>query len=133
MHAQAGMETEMSDARRKLGVFPAFHKVAGRPVLVVGEGGEAVAKVRLLGETEALIRIVWRKLSTPKTPISIRSPGPSRYSASAFPRALSALKFGCSAPLVHSVSLDCIWSSESGTGRERMRLRYPSQVSGSST
>jgi uroporphyrin-III C-methyltransferase/precorrin-2 dehydrogenase/sirohydrochlorin ferrochelatase len=27
-------------------------------VLVVGEGGEAVAKVRLLGETEALIRVV---------------------------------------------------------------------------
>jgi uroporphyrin-III C-methyltransferase/precorrin-2 dehydrogenase/sirohydrochlorin ferrochelatase len=45
-------------AQERLSVFPAFHKVAGRPVLVVGEGGEAVAKVRLLGETEALIRVV---------------------------------------------------------------------------
>jgi len=42
----------------RLQVFPAFHKVAGRPVLVVGEGAEAAAKVRLLAETEALIRLV---------------------------------------------------------------------------
>jgi uroporphyrin-III C-methyltransferase / precorrin-2 dehydrogenase / sirohydrochlorin ferrochelatase len=45
-----------SDAR--LSVFPAFHKVAGRPVLVVGEGAEAAAKVRLLLETQANIRVV---------------------------------------------------------------------------
>lgn len=43
---------------RRLSVFPAFHKVAGRPVLVVGDGPEAAAKVRLLGETEAAIRLV---------------------------------------------------------------------------
>ena len=42
----------------RLAVFPAFHKVAGRPVLVVGDGSEAAAKVRLLGETEAAIRLV---------------------------------------------------------------------------
>ena len=42
----------------RLSVFPAFHKVAGRPVLVVGDGPEAAAKVRLLGETEAVIRLV---------------------------------------------------------------------------
>ena len=42
----------------RLAVFPAFHKVAGRPVLVVGEGAEAVAKVRLLQETAAEIRLV---------------------------------------------------------------------------
>jgi uroporphyrin-III C-methyltransferase/precorrin-2 dehydrogenase/sirohydrochlorin ferrochelatase len=42
----------------RLSVFPAFHKVAGRPVLVVGEGAEAVARVRLLSETEAQIRLV---------------------------------------------------------------------------
>jgi uroporphyrin-III C-methyltransferase/precorrin-2 dehydrogenase/sirohydrochlorin ferrochelatase len=42
----------------RLSVFPAFHKVAGRVILVVGEGAEAAAKVRLLLETEAAIRLV---------------------------------------------------------------------------
>jgi uroporphyrin-III C-methyltransferase/precorrin-2 dehydrogenase/sirohydrochlorin ferrochelatase len=42
----------------RLSVFPAFHKVAGRVVLIVGDGGEAAAKVRLLLETEAQIRLV---------------------------------------------------------------------------
>jgi uroporphyrin-III C-methyltransferase/precorrin-2 dehydrogenase/sirohydrochlorin ferrochelatase len=42
----------------RLSVFPAFHKVSGRPVLIVGAGAEAVAKVRLLSETEAAIRVV---------------------------------------------------------------------------
>src|SRR5688500_2208001 len=45
-------------ALQRLSVFPAFHKVAGRPVLVVGDGAEAAAKVRLLGETEAQIRLI---------------------------------------------------------------------------
>ncbi len=40
---------------RKLGVFPAFHKVEGRRVVVVGGGSEAAAKIRLLGETKAQI------------------------------------------------------------------------------
>jgi uroporphyrin-III C-methyltransferase/precorrin-2 dehydrogenase/sirohydrochlorin ferrochelatase len=47
-----------SMASERLSVFPAFHKVAGRPVLVVGDGAEAVAKVRLLRETDAAIRLV---------------------------------------------------------------------------
>jgi len=38
---------------RKLAVFPAFHKVAGRRVLVVGQGEAAAAKLRLLAETSA--------------------------------------------------------------------------------
>lgn len=42
----------------RLSVFPAFHKVAGRPVLVVGDDAAAAAKVRLLRETDALIRLV---------------------------------------------------------------------------
>jgi uroporphyrin-III C-methyltransferase/precorrin-2 dehydrogenase/sirohydrochlorin ferrochelatase len=42
----------------RLSVFPAFHKVSDRVVLVVGEGPEAAAKVRLLLETEARIRLV---------------------------------------------------------------------------
>ncbi len=50
-------------ARERLSVFPAFHKVAGRCVLVVGDGAEAAAKVRLLLETEALIRLVSAKPS----------------------------------------------------------------------
>ena len=41
----------------RLSVFPAFHKVAGRVVLVVGDGTAALAKVRLLLETEAEIRL----------------------------------------------------------------------------
>ncbi|WP_310621496.1 siroheme synthase CysG [Flexibacterium corallicola] len=43
---------------RKLAVFPTFNKVAGRIVLVVGCGDEAAAKVRLLSETQAHIRVV---------------------------------------------------------------------------
>jgi uroporphyrin-III C-methyltransferase/precorrin-2 dehydrogenase/sirohydrochlorin ferrochelatase len=45
----------MSETARKLNVFPAFHKVAGRRVVVVGGGSEAAAKIRLLGETNAEI------------------------------------------------------------------------------
>ncbi|PVB59470.1 siroheme synthase CysG [Labrenzia sp. 011] len=48
------------DAR--LDVFPAFMKVAGRKVLVAGHGGEAAAKVRLLGETNARITVVSRTI-----------------------------------------------------------------------
>lgn len=42
----------------RLDVFPAFHKVADRRVVVVGDGGEAAAKVRLLAETNARIEVV---------------------------------------------------------------------------
>lgn len=38
--------------------FPAFYKVAGRAVLIVGSGAAAAAKARLLGETSAVLRIV---------------------------------------------------------------------------
>ncbi len=50
----------MSAPTRKLNVFPAFHKVAGRRVVVVGGGSEAAAKIRLLGETSAEI-VVYAK------------------------------------------------------------------------
>jgi uroporphyrin-III C-methyltransferase/precorrin-2 dehydrogenase/sirohydrochlorin ferrochelatase len=46
----------------RLDVFPAFMKVAGRRVLVVGHGAEAAAKVRLLGETNARIVVVSREI-----------------------------------------------------------------------
>ena len=49
---------------RKLGVFPAFHKVAGRRVIVVGGGSEAAAKIRLLAETEAHIVVFAPALDT---------------------------------------------------------------------
>lgn len=42
----------------KLDVFPAFHRVKDRRVLVVGSGEEAAAKVRLLSETKARIVVV---------------------------------------------------------------------------
>lgn len=45
---------------QRLDVFPAFMKVAGRRVVVVGHGGEAAAKVRLLGETNASVVVVGR-------------------------------------------------------------------------
>ncbi len=45
----------MTDTARKLAVFPAFHKVAGRRVVIVGGGVEAAAKIRLLSETKAQI------------------------------------------------------------------------------
>nr|WP_319385903.1 siroheme synthase CysG [uncultured Roseibium sp.] len=46
----------------RLDVFPAFVKVAGRRVLVVGHGGEAAAKVRLLGETNAAIVVIGKEI-----------------------------------------------------------------------
>lgn len=49
--------TDRGNADR-LDVFPAFHKVAGRRVLVVGGGDEAAAKVRLLAETNARVLVV---------------------------------------------------------------------------
>lgn len=41
-----------------LTAFPAFHKVSGRAVLIVGSGAAAAAKARLLGETDAELRVV---------------------------------------------------------------------------
>ncbi len=52
----------MSENARKLSVFPAFHKVAGRRVVVVGGGPEAAAKIRLLSETKAEIVVFARSL-----------------------------------------------------------------------
>ncbi|WP_425088540.1 siroheme synthase CysG [Stappia sp.] len=43
---------------RKLDVFPAFQKVAGRRVVVVGGGEEAAAKLRLLSETSAVLEVI---------------------------------------------------------------------------
>ncbi|MBZ8134996.1 siroheme synthase CysG [Afifella sp. IM 167] len=48
----------MRNGPSRLDVFPAFHKVAGRRVLVVGGGEEAAAKVRLVGESSAEILVV---------------------------------------------------------------------------
>lgn len=41
--------------REKLSVFPAFFKVAGKRVLVIGNGEEALAKLRLLQQTNAAL------------------------------------------------------------------------------
>lgn len=48
---------------RKLAVFPAFHQVAGRRVVIVGGGDEAAAKVRLLSETSAALVVIAPSLS----------------------------------------------------------------------
>jgi len=42
----------------RLGVFPAFLRISGRPVVIVGEGAEAAAKLRLVLETDAVPRLV---------------------------------------------------------------------------
>ncbi len=47
-----------ASAPRRLDVFPVFRKVAMRRVTIVGEGDEAAAKLRLLGETSADIIVV---------------------------------------------------------------------------
>src|SRR4051812_24478343 len=47
----------------RLSVFPAFHKVSDQTIVVVGGGVEAAAKVRLLLETEAHIRLVAEALT----------------------------------------------------------------------
>ncbi|SDR16206.1 siroheme synthase CysG [Pseudovibrio sp. Tun.PSC04-5.I4] len=46
------------DESNKLAVFPTFHKVEDKMVVVVGCGEEAAAKVRLLAQTKAHIRVV---------------------------------------------------------------------------
>ncbi len=63
-----GRKTPSRQARsknpeRRLDVFPCFQKVSGKRVIVIGEGGEAASKVRLLGETNAEIEVVAENLS----------------------------------------------------------------------
>lgn len=55
------MDREAEDshlAARRLAVFPTFHKVEGRRVVIVGEGDEAAAKLRLLSETSAALEVI---------------------------------------------------------------------------
>ncbi|MTH99810.1 siroheme synthase CysG [Roseibium sp. RKSG952] len=58
----------------RLDVFPVFMKVAGRAVLVVGHGGEAAAKVRLLSETNARIVVISKEIE-PDLQEAIRNAG----------------------------------------------------------
>ncbi|MBA5778307.1 uroporphyrinogen-III C-methyltransferase [Stappia sp. F7233] len=58
-----GKAGQQKDNDGKLAVFPAFQKVEGRRVLVVGSGDEAAAKVRLLSQTSALIEVVAEDLN----------------------------------------------------------------------
>jgi uroporphyrin-III C-methyltransferase/precorrin-2 dehydrogenase/sirohydrochlorin ferrochelatase len=51
------MERFMTTPRRRLDIFPAFHAVDGRRVVIVGDGAEAAAKVRLVAETSANIQV----------------------------------------------------------------------------
>ena len=48
----------MADHDPKLASFPAFFKVAGRVVVIVGNGEEALAKCRLIGQTQAQVRLI---------------------------------------------------------------------------
>ena len=58
----------------RLSVFPAFHKVEGRRVVVVGGGAEAAAKVRLLGETSAEIVLIAARIE-PDTRAAVAAAG----------------------------------------------------------
>jgi uroporphyrin-III C-methyltransferase/precorrin-2 dehydrogenase/sirohydrochlorin ferrochelatase len=53
----------MANENHKLNVFPVFFKVAGKRALVVGDGAEAMAKARLLGESNVAVRLVSEKPS----------------------------------------------------------------------
>ncbi|MFT4159395.1 siroheme synthase CysG [Shinella sp.] len=48
----------MTEAQAKLSTFPAFFRVSGRTVVVVGDGDEAFAKTRLLFNTDARIVVL---------------------------------------------------------------------------
>jgi uroporphyrin-III C-methyltransferase/precorrin-2 dehydrogenase/sirohydrochlorin ferrochelatase len=48
----------MSSKEHRLSVFPSFLKMEGRCAVVMGNGPEALAKVRLLGESRISIRLV---------------------------------------------------------------------------
>lgn len=51
------------DAKPALDVFPAFFKVSGKRVIVVGGGDEAAAKLRLLSETSAELEVYASSIS----------------------------------------------------------------------
>lgn len=48
----------MTQDQAKLNAFPVFVRVKGRVVVIVGNGDEALAKARLLGQSSARLRIV---------------------------------------------------------------------------
>ena len=48
----------MSTPESRLNAFPIFMKVEGRPVVVVGNGDEALAKARLMTQSSAVLTIV---------------------------------------------------------------------------
>ncbi|MEJ8473646.1 siroheme synthase CysG [Roseibium algae] len=73
-------------SKRRLDVFPTFFKVAGKRVCVVGHGDEAAAKVRLLGETNAVIEVISAEIE-PGLAEVIREVG-ARHVAEAFRPAL---------------------------------------------
>ena len=54
----------MARSPHPINAFPVFMRVDGRAVVVVGDGDEALAKARLMGETSALLKIVAGQPST---------------------------------------------------------------------
>lgn len=53
-----GENAIMASVTNKLSTFPAFYKVAARKIVVVGNGAEAFAKLRLIGETQACVMAI---------------------------------------------------------------------------
>ncbi|MEM9733739.1 MAG: siroheme synthase CysG [Pseudomonadota bacterium] len=54
---------DSANATSKLDVFPAFFKVKDKPVVILGGGDEAAAKLRLLSETSANLEVYADELS----------------------------------------------------------------------
>ena len=48
----------MTQDTPRLNAFPIFMRVEGEAVVIVGDGEEALAKARLLGQSSATLRIV---------------------------------------------------------------------------
>lgn len=80
--------TDSEKMKRRLDVFPAFFKVRGQRVVVVGHGAEAAAKVRLLGETNARIEVVSSEIE-PVLRQAIESAGAAQIDAEFHPGLLT--------------------------------------------
>lgn len=53
----------MARSPQPINAFPVFMRVAGRAVVIVGEGDEALAKARLMGETSAALKVIAQRPS----------------------------------------------------------------------
>ncbi len=79
---------QSATSKRRLDVFPTFFKVAGQRVCVIGHGTEAAAKVRLLGETNAVIEVIAARIE-PELSEAIEAVGARHLAEDFHPRLLT--------------------------------------------